>query len=113
MEKYEAFPRQPMAKLTDMQKREHEAAKKCHICLRECNDPRKRKVKGHCHYTGECGGAAHNNCNLKYRIPHYIPIMFHNLSGYEAHLFIKELGRRFSKNDIGGHCREQGEIHQF
>ena len=27
--------------------------------------------------------------------------MFHNLSGYDAHLFIKELGRRFNKNDIG------------
>ena len=27
--------------------------------------------------------------------------MFHNLSGYDAHLFIKELGRRFNKNNIG------------
>ena len=27
--------------------------------------------------------------------------MIHNLSGYDAHLFIKELGRRFNKNDIG------------
>ena len=27
--------------------------------------------------------------------------MFHNLSDYNAHLFIKELGRRFNKNDIG------------
>ena len=27
--------------------------------------------------------------------------MFHNLSGYDAHVFIKELGRRFNKNDIG------------
>ena len=26
--------------------------------------------------------------------------MFHNLSGYDAHLLIKELGRRFNKNDI-------------
>ena len=27
--------------------------------------------------------------------------MFHNLSDYDAHVFIKELGRRFNKNDIG------------
>ena len=27
--------------------------------------------------------------------------MFHNLSGYDANLFIKELGRRFNKNDTG------------
>ena len=27
--------------------------------------------------------------------------MFHNLSGYDAHLLIKELGKKFKKNDIG------------
>ena len=26
--------------------------------------------------------------------------MLHNLSGYDAHLFIKELGKRFDKNDV-------------
>ena len=98
---YETFSRQSMTKLTDVLKREHEAAEKCHICLKEFNDPRNRKVRHHCHYTGLYRGAAHNNCNLKYRIPDYIPIVFHNLSGYDAHLFIKELGRRFNKNDIG------------
>ena len=98
---YATFPQQPMTKLTDVLKREHEAAEKCHICLKEFNDPRNRKVRDHCHYTGLYRGAAHNNCNLKYLIPDYIPIVFHNLSGYDAHLFIKELGRRFNKNDIG------------
>ena len=98
---YETFPRQPMTKLTDVLKREHEAAEKCHICLKEFNDPKNKKVRDHCHYTGLYRGAAHNNCNLKYRIPDHIPIVFHNLSGYDAHLFIKELGRRFNKNDIG------------
>ena len=38
---YEIFPRQPMKKLTNVLKREHEAAEKCHICLRD-----------HCQYTG-------------------------------------------------------------
>ena len=46
-------------------------------------------------------GSAHNNFNLKYRIPDYISIVFHSLSSYDAHLFIKELGKRFNKNDIG------------
>ena len=49
---YETFPQQPMIKITDVLKREHEAAEKCHICLKEFNDPRNRKVRHHCHYTG-------------------------------------------------------------
>ena len=98
---YATFPRQPMTKLTDVLKKEHETAEKCHICLKEFNDPSNRKVRDHCHYTGLCRGAAHNNCNLKYQILDHIPIVFHNLSDYDAHMFIKELGRRFNKNDIG------------
>ena len=47
----------------------------------------------HCHYTARYRGSAHRNCNLMYRIPSYIPVVFHNLSGYDAHLFIKELGK--------------------
>ncbi|XP_065650921.1 uncharacterized protein LOC136079131 [Hydra vulgaris] len=36
-------------------------------------------------------GAAHNSCNLKYKIPDFFPVLFHNLSGYDSHLFIKKL----------------------
>ena len=50
------------------------------------------KVRDHCHYTGKYRGAAHNKCNLKYRKPKFTPVVFHNLSGYDAHLFIKNLG---------------------
>ena len=98
---YATFPQQSMIELTDVLKREHEATKNCHIYLKEFNKPKNKKVRDHCHYTGLYRGAAHNNCNLKYRIPDHIPIVFHNLSGYDAHLFIKELGKKFSKNDIG------------
>ena len=98
---YETFPGQPITKLTDVQKRELETAEKCQICLKEFNVPKNRKVRDHCHYNDLYRGAAHNNCNLKYPIPDYITIAFHNLSGYDAHLFIKELGRRFNKNNIG------------
>ena len=49
---YAAFPQQPMIELTDVLKREHETAKKFHICLKEFNDPEDRKVRDHYHYTG-------------------------------------------------------------
>ena len=34
----------------------------------------------------------HSLCNLRYKISSYIPVVFHNLSGYDVHLFIRELG---------------------
>ena len=48
---YDTFLQQPMIRLSGVLKREHEAAEKCHICLKEFNDPRNRKVRDHCHYT--------------------------------------------------------------
>ena len=98
---YATFPQQPMTELTDALKRKHKASEKSHICLKEFNDPKNKKVRGHCHYTGLYRGAAHNDCNLKNKIPGHISIVFYNLSGYDAHLFIKELGRRFNKNNFG------------
>ena len=73
---YEKFSQKPMTELTDALKREHEAGEKCHICLKEFKDPKNEKVRDHCHYTGLYEGTAHNNCNLKYRIPDYIPLCF-------------------------------------
>ena len=40
-------------------------------------------------------GATHQKCNLWYAIPYYIPVIFHNLNGYDVHLFIRELGKKF------------------
>ena len=57
-----------------------------------------KKVRDHCHFTGKYRGAAHNLCNLKYRKPNFTSVVFHNLSGYDSHLFIKNLG--FSEGDI-------------
>ena len=34
-------------------------------------------------------------------VPDHIPIMFHNRRDYDAHLIIKELGKKFNKDDIG------------
>ena len=98
---YELYPQQSMTELTDVLKAEHKAAESCHICLKPFDNPENRKVRDHCHYTGLYRGAAHNNCNMKYRIPDFVPIAFHNLSGYDAHLFIRELGKKFNKDDIG------------
>ena len=80
-----------MAPLTKSQLKEYKRATKCHVCFKPFNE--KRKVRDHCHYTGLYRGAAHSSCNLQYKIPNYIPVIFHNLAGYDAHLFIRELAK--------------------
>ena len=95
---YHMFPEKPMDSLTKKQWKRYEKESRCHICFEPFNskDP---KVRDHCHYTGHYRGPAHSLCNLRYQIPSYIPVMFHNLSSYDTHLLIKELGKH--SNDIG------------
>ena len=61
----------------------------CHICGK---DVLADKVLDHCHLTGRYRGAAHESCNLEYPVPKFFHVFFHNLSGYDAHMFIKNLG---------------------
>ena len=56
------------------------------------------KVKDHCHFTGKYRRAAHNMCNLRYKIPKNIPVIFHNGSTYDYHFIIKELACEFDGN---------------
>ena len=56
-----------------------------------------RKVRYHCHYTGEYIGAAHSICNLKYSVPKNVPIIFNNASKYDYLFILKELEEEFEK----------------
>ena len=67
----------------------------CWICKGELGPD---KVRDHCHFTGRYRGAAHNQCNLKYRKLTFTPVFIHNLTNYDAHLFVKHLG--YSECDI-------------
>ena len=59
------------------------------------NNKKYHKVRDHCHYTGKYRGAALNICNLRYKIPKEIPVVFHNDSTYDYHFIIKELAEAF------------------
>ena len=87
---YQSFPEKPMKPLTPKEMDRYKRSKRCHICIKLFKEDNP-KVRDHCHYTGRYRGPAHMKCNLQYKIPSYIPIVFHSLSGYDAHLFIKEL----------------------
>ena len=77
---------------------QYEKETKCWICNGKFNDDKNYKVRDHCHFTGRYRGAAHNVCNLNYKKPNFTPVVFHSLSGYDSHLFIKNLG--FSEGNI-------------
>ena len=51
------------------------------------------KVKDHYHLTRKYRGPAHYNCNInvKQKESNFIPILFHNFSNYDCHLFFKTL----------------------
>ena len=87
---YGSFPEKPMEPLMKAQWKDYKGVSSCHICLKPVREGR-LKVRDHCHYSGIYRGVAHSLCNLQYKIPSYISIVFHNLSGYDAHLFIKGL----------------------
>ena len=48
-----------------------------------------------CHYTRKFSGAAHNICNLRYKVPKQIPVVFHNGSTSDYHFIIKQLAEDF------------------
>ena len=51
------------------------------------------KVRDHCHFAGKYRGAAHYIYNLQFKKPKFAPVIFHNLAGYDSHLFVKTLGK--------------------
>ena len=77
-------------KITPKEEEQFKQASNCWICGKLLN--LEDRVRDHCHFTGRYRGAAHNLCNLKYSKPNNISVFFHNLTGYDSHLFIKKLG---------------------
>ena len=84
-----------MVPLTKEEKEDYNNQKVCYICKKEFIDD---KVRDHCHYTGKYRGAAHNTCNLRYKIPKNIPVIFHSGSTYDYHFIIRELVKEFESN---------------
>ena len=69
-----------MIPLTTEEKIYHNEHEICYIYKKKFDksDKKHYKVRDHCHYTGKYRGAAHNICNLEYKIPKEIPVVFHN-----------------------------------
>lgn len=87
----------PMEPLSEMQEYEFQVASFCHIC-KEPFAPGDVKHRDHCHFTGMYRGAAHTGCNVNYKNSRTVPVIFHNLSGYDSHFLIKSLAKSVAGN---------------
>ena len=96
---YNKFKKPKKMVMTREDRMTYKKATHCHICEEEIDKDEDIKVRDHCHLTGKFRGAAHSICNLKFRLPKFYPVIFHNLSGYDSHLFIKNLGKSEGKID--------------
>ena len=91
------YEKKEMIPLTKKEEKKHNKQEVCHICKKgfSTDDSNVSKVRDHCHYTGKYRGAGHDICNLRYKIPKEIPVVFHNGSTYDYHFIIKELAEEF------------------
>lgn len=89
----------PMKPLSPSQNEEYLNATVCHIC-EEVFSSTDVKVKDHDHRTGIFRGAAHSTCNLNFKVGNLVPVFFHNLKNYDAHLFIRNLAPNGERIDI-------------
>ena len=97
-------------KMTKEDEKDFQKAIKCHICDQQYTD-KDIRVRDHCHITGKFRGSAHQDCNLKLRIKPdniKIPVIFHNLRGYDSHFIMQQIGeiakKHAYKNKRGEEC---------
>ena len=90
------YEKKEIIPLTNEEKESYKKQKICYICKKEFSTDKnnekfklKQKVRYHCHYTVKFREAAHNICNLRYKIPKEIRVVFHNGSTYNYHSIIK------------------------
>ena len=84
--------------ITTAEEMEFKQADKCHICGYKYK-PCDIKVRDHCHITGKYRGSAHHKCNINYKLTEKMPVIFHNLHGYDSHFIMQEIGKFSSSAD--------------
>ena len=93
------YEKKEMMPLTNEENKSYENQKLCYICKKgfstDALNKKYHKKRDHCHYTGKFRGAAHIICNLRYKTPKEIPIVFHDGSTYDYHFIINKLAKEF------------------
>ena len=64
----------------------------CWIC-KKIIDNDEDKVRDYCHVTDKFRGAALRSCNINLKLTKKVPVIFHNLRGYDSNLIFNELDK--------------------
>jgi len=84
--------------LSPKEERQFNRTTNCYLCNSKfTKDDKSYKVRDHNHITGKYRGASCNKCNLKLSLSDTIPVIFHNLRGYDSHLLMQVIGK-FKRN---------------
>ena len=97
------YEEKEMIPLTDKENKSYPMQKVSYICKKEFSTDESdknafklyHKVRDHCHYNGKFREAAQSICNLRYKTPQEIPVVFHNGCIYDYHFIIKQLAKEF------------------
>ena len=98
--------------MTDNDELNFKLEQKCHICEESYKD-KDIRVRDHCHITGKYRGSAHQDCNLKLRLnPEKIkiPVIFHNLRGYDSHFIMQQIGEITKKHTYKNYKGEEKQM---
>ena len=79
------------------EEKQFQSSNMCWICEKLIED---KKVRDHYHITGKFRGAAHWSCNINLQLTKNVPVIFHNLRGYDSHLIFCELNKFDVKIDV-------------
>jgi hypothetical protein len=89
-----------MIPLTSQEQTTHDNATNCWIYRTPLFGDR---VRDHCHITGKYREPAHKTCNWQLGIDPrkmHIPVIFHNLSGYDGHIIMQGIGAMECEDEI-------------
>ena len=101
--------------MSDEDERHFQEANGCHIC-NQAYANKDIRVRDHCHLTGSYRGSAHQDLKLRINLEEFkIPVIFHNLRGYDSHFIMQEVGCICKEHDMEINClpNNMEEIYGF
>ena len=76
--------------MSEEEEKQFQSSNVCWICEKLIDDE-DEKARDHCHITTKFRGTAHWSCNINLQLTKKVPIIFHNLRGYDSRFIFLSL----------------------